>query len=131
MDSKKVFEKLVKIADNQQKIINKMAQALHDAGLAGPEQLGGGSADWYNASAEVVPVVQEATKAVNAKNTYNVQSADFGKSSGTLRVKLQYPMSQLGSQEAQAVETKSKEMLTGKNIAGTPVRTVEVIGVTV
>lgn len=37
MDSKKVIEKLVKIAENQQKIINKLAQTLTESTQPAPQ----------------------------------------------------------------------------------------------
>lgn len=128
MDSKKVIEKLVKIAEKQQKIINKMAQ---DMGMAPPEQLSGASATWQDATSEVAPAVQQAAKSVGAKGVYTVQSAEFGSSSGDLKIKLQYPMAQLGGPEAKAVSDKVKQMFAGKTVAGGQVTKVEVIGVAV
>lgn len=128
MDSKKVIEKLVKIAEKQQKIINKMAQ---DMGMQQPVPTSGASATWEDASAEVAPAVQQAARAVGAKATYKVQSAEFGSSSGNLKIKLEYPMAQLGTPEAKAVSDRVKQMFAGKTVAGGQVTKVEVIGVAV
>jgi hypothetical protein len=125
-NDKEIIKKLVALADKQQKIITKLAQAAQP--LAGG---GGSSSSWDDVSASVTPVVQQAAKAVGAKAQYGVQSAELGKESGALRVKLQYPMAQLGSPEAKAVTEKTKAMLTGKPLNGVAVNTVEVIGVTV
>lgn len=128
MDSKKVIEKLVKIAEKQQKIINKMAQ---DMGMQQAVPTGGASGSWQDATSVVVPAVQQAAKAVGAKAVYTVQSAEFGADSGTLKIKLEYPMAQLGTPESKAVSDKVREMLAGKSVAGGQVSKVEVVGVAV
>lgn len=126
-NDKEIIKKLVVLANKQQKIITKLAQAM--GGDAVP--LGGGSAAWDDVSASVTPVVQQAAKSVGAKAQYGVQSAELGKESGTLKVKLQYPMAQLGGAEAKAVTDKTKAMLTGQPLNGVAVKNVEIIGVTV
>lgn len=128
MDTKKVIAKLIKIAESQQKIINKLAQNLEPAPTSIPT--GGASSSWSDAKDEVAPVVQQATQAVQAKGQYGVQSAESSPS-GLLRLKLQFPSKLMGSPEYRAVKSKIQELLTGKAIAGNTVQNVEVIGVTV
>lgn len=110
MDSKKIIEQLVKIAEKQQKIINKLAQAV-------PSTMSG-TTDVKDA---VAPVVQQAAQAVGAKGTYTVVSADKGQ--GSLKVKVQYPLALLGSPETRAVNKKVQELLAPEY------GTVEVVGV--
>lgn len=127
-NDKEIIKKLVALANKQQKIITKLAQAM--GGEAVP--LGGSSSvAWDDVSSSVAPVVQQAAKAVGAKSQYGVQSAELGKESGTLKVKLQYPMAQLGSPEAKAVTDKTKAMLTAQPLNGVQVKDVQIIGVTV
>lgn len=84
MDSKKVIEKLVKIAENQQKIINKLAQ---QAGLMpGGDQLAGSGTN--DVSAEVSGILAQIPEAVKAKA--GIQSAQLG-GSGYLDVKVKFP----------------------------------------
>lgn len=131
-NDKDIIKKLCEVVTKQQLTINKMAQVMQDAGMPLSEHTpGGASLSWDDVSAAVAPVVQQAAKAVGAKSQYGVQSAEFGKDSGTLKIKLQYPASQMGGTEAHAVIAKTKELLAGKNVSGSPVKTVEVIGVTV
>lgn len=122
MDSKKVIKMLVKIADRQQQIINKMAQ---DMGMAEV------NATWQDVKSEVTPIVQQAVKEVGTKASYTVESAEFGSSSGELKIKLKYPMAQLGTPETKAVSDKVKAMLVGKTVSGGQVTKIEVIGVAV
>ena len=127
-NSKKLIEKLAGIVAKQQKIITKLAQAQ---GLGDATYQNGASASWEDASPAVSQALQQATTAVGAKAKYEVQSAEFAKDSGLLRVKIEYPMAQLGGQESRAVSDKTKELLTGQPLQGGQVSKVEIIGVAV
>lgn len=118
MDTKKVIAKLVKIAESQQKIINRLAQ----------EQLGGSTTSWSETAQEVAPYVDAAAAAANAQNRYSVESASNSKG-GYLDIRLKYPSAITGSPEVRTVREKLTALLTGKPIGGIPVTTVNIIGV--
>lgn len=114
MDSKKVLEKLVKIAENQQKIINKMAQEM---GMVPPGQGGatplGGASDSWDVSAEVSGVLSQIPEAAKAKA--GVQSASFGGQSGFLNVKVKFPsVNSMNDPNASAALNKLRETLKNK-----------------
>src|SRR5574338_183117 len=121
MDTKKAIAKLVKIAEAQQKIINKLAQQIgQDA-----QQMGGSTAGWDETSSEVAPYVDAAAAQVQAKNRYSVEHAANNK--GLLDVRLKYPAAAMGSPEVRAVRDALTKLLTGKQIAGIPVTSVNII----
>lgn len=124
MDTKKAIAKLVKIAEAQQKIINKLAQQMGE----GAQPMGGSTTGWDETSAEVAPYVDSAAASVQAKNKYTVQHASNTK--GLLDVKLKYPAAAMGSPEVRAVRDALTKLLTGKQIAGIPVTSVNIVGVT-
>lgn len=132
MDSKKVIEKLVKIAENQQKIINRLAQ---QAGMVPPQggaqQLGGATDSW-DASAEVSGILAQIPEAGKAKA--GIQSATMG-SSGFLDVKLKFPsVHSMNDPNATAALNKLRASLKGaqlKDQNGKPVAVTQsnVVGV--
>lgn len=122
MDSKKVIEKLVKIAENQQKIINRLAR---EAGLISQ----GAGQDVSAQAAQVLSQIPEATQTGAA-----IQEAQLGAESGSLFVKLKFPHQKyMDSPVAAAAKDKLKAALqqtqftdsTGKPVA---VKTVNVTG---
>lgn len=125
MDTKKAIAKLVKIAEAQQKIINKLAQQMQGAGA---EQMGGSTSGWDETSMEVAPYVDAAASQVQAQNRYSVEHASNNK--GYLDIRLKYPAAVAGSPEVRAVRDALTKLITGKQIAGVPVTTVNIIGVT-
>lgn len=122
MDSKKVIERLVRIAEKQQQIINKLAQTHLPTG--------GASSSFTDASSVVQSLLQQVTSEVGATGSYGVQSASMG-NEGFLDVKLQYPSKLMGSPEVRSVREKLTALLKGKNVAGKAVTNVNVIGVPV
>lgn len=127
MDSKKIIEKLVKIAENQQKIINKLAQ---EAGLVPAATTGGGTQD---VSAQVAKALAGIPEAAKAKA--GIQEAQFGAQSGFLDVKVKFPsMQYMGSPVAKSVEDKLRAALQGtqfNDASGKPVaaKDVKITGV--
>lgn len=80
--SKKIIEKLISIAEKQQKIINKLAQ----------------SPTVVDQSAQ--QAVQQAAQAIGAKGQYKVLE------SGSSGIKIQCPLSLIGSPETRALKEK-------------------------
>ena len=113
MDSKKIIEKLIRIAENQQKIINKLAQ---QSGMMpqGDAQPTGGATDSWDASAEVAGILAQIPEAAKAKA--GVQSASMG-SSGFLDVKLKFPSVQsMNDPNATSALNKLRAALKGAQI---------------
>lgn len=79
-NDKEVIQKLLKIAENQQKIITKLAQL-------GASPLSGGSSSWGDVSGDIAAKLS----AIPGAKGYSVDSAEIGAESGTLRGKLVYP----------------------------------------
>ncbi len=79
-NDKEVIQKLLKIAENQQKIITKLAQL-------GGSPLSGGSSGWSDVSADVAAKLA----LIPGAKGYSVESAEFGAESGSLRGKLVQP----------------------------------------
>ncbi len=131
MDSKKVIEKLIRIAENQQKIINKLAQ---QAGMMpqGDAQPTGGASDSWDASAEVSGILAQIPEAAKAKA--GIQSASMG-GSGFLDVKLKFPsVNSMNDPNASAALNKLRAALKGaqlKDTSGKPVAVTQsnVVGV--
>jgi hypothetical protein len=121
MDSKKVIEKLFKIAENQQKIINKLAQT---AGLV-PAATNPGTQD---VSAQVAQTLAKIPEAARAKA--GIQEAQFGAQSGFLDVKLKFPsMKDMGTPASSDLQNKLKAALQGAQFtdaSGKPVAAKEV-----
>jgi len=112
MDSKKVLEKLVKIAENQQKIIMKLAQQVGDQA-----QPMGGSTDTWDVKTQVASVVAQIPEAVKTKVA--VTGADFGSQSKQLTVHLRFPsMQQMQDPAAEAAKNKIKEALQTQTFNG-------------
>jgi hypothetical protein len=122
MSNKDVIEKLVKIAESQQKIIRKLAQGM---GYAPDSGVTTNMADVTDA---VVPFLQQAIQAAGAKAHYGVQSANLS-SDGDLQVTLLQPRD-ADPAEYFNVKNKFKESLMGKTLDSKPVRSVNVIGAT-
>lgn len=115
MDSKKVIEKLVKIAENQQKIINKLAQA---AGLApgggGAQPMGGASDSWVDIGPHVAQMLARMPQAKGV----GVQSAQAGQQSGAVDGKLKVHMNMLGDPKLDAVMKQLSAGLAGQTVGG-------------
>lgn len=80
-NDKEVIQKLLKIAENQQKIITKLAQ------MGASPTSAGASSSWDDVSADIAAKL--AT--IPAAKGYSVDSAEVGGASGTLRGKLVTP----------------------------------------
>lgn len=119
MDSKKVIEKLVKIAENQQKIINKLAQ---QAGLTPEGQQAGAAGSSTDVSAQVSAILAQIPEAAKAKA--GVQSAQLG-GGGFLDVKLKFPsVNSMNDPNASAALNKLRAALKAANLtdsSGKPV----------
>lgn len=110
MDSKKVIEKLVKIADNQQKIINKLAQAAGlPMGGEGAQPMGGASADWADVSQDLHNKLQS----IPAAKRYGVTSAKVGGQTGNLDAELHVPQE---DKNFHLVVEQIKKQLAGQSI---------------
>lgn len=125
MSTKEVIEKLIKIADNQQKIIQKLAQS---AGYGPDSGVATSSADVTSA---VVPYLQQAMQAAGAKAQYGVQSANLTEDGG-LHVSILQPKD-YDPAEYFNLKNKFKELVSGKSLASPdgrslPVRMVNVTG---
>lgn len=103
MDSKKVIQKLIKIAENQQKIINKLAQQIGTA--PAPTPMGGGTDDWGNVTLSVNQLIEQNKLPCQAFNA-TVRQSD-GVCSMTLAV------SGTGSD---ALKQTVKNLLVGKTL---------------
>lgn len=79
-NDKEVIQKLLKIAENQQKIITKLAQMGYSPGS-------GASTGWNNVTSDVASKLA----AIPGAKGYSVDSAEYGAESGALRGKLVYP----------------------------------------
>ena len=84
MDTKKAIQTLIKIAENQQKIINKLAQAQGLAPTDQGNQLGGATDNWEDVSAETAKILASLPSGKEA----TLQSAKYGKQSNMLDVVL-------------------------------------------
>ena len=115
MDQKKVIEKLVKIAENQQKIINKLAQQTGLAPGGGDAQPMGGATDsWVDITAQVASILAKnpAAKGVG------VQAAKAGSQSGAVDGRLKVHMNMLGDPKLDAVMKQLSQQLAGQNVGG-------------
>jgi hypothetical protein len=101
-NDKEVIQKLLKIAENQQKIITKLAQL-------GASPLNGGSSSWDDVSSDVAAKL--AT--IPGAKGYSVNNAECGAESGTLRGKLVYPASATNYYD---VLKALKNQLVGKSV---------------
>jgi len=101
-NDKKVIEKLLKIAENQQKIIAKLAQM-------GASPMSGASTNWNDVSADVA---SKLTTIPGAKG-FSINNAEYGPESGALRGKLVYPAN---AENYYDVLRALKGMLVGKSI---------------
>lgn len=129
MSDKDVLRKLVKIAENQQKIINKLAQ-----GLSGSPDGGVITTNSADVSQSVVPYLQQAVQAVQAGPHYGVDQANVA-DGGVLHISLLTPRA-YDQEEYFKVKNKFKELVTGKTLVSAdgkpvPVKSVNVTGVTV
>lgn len=113
MNSKKVIEKLFKVAENHQKIINKLAQAMVEA-QPPAQPMGGSSASWEDVTGDLLPKIQEAAQAAGTKAQYGVETASVGSQSGVLKAHLTYPKGQ--GDDYYKVSAKLKEILKGKSL---------------
>jgi hypothetical protein len=124
MNTKEALAKLVKIAENQQKIITKLAQ------MAPPSALDTKMSDVTQA---VAPYLQQAAQAVGSKTPYAVQNGSLSHD-GTLHVTVTQPAGHdVG--DYYSVKNKLKEMLANKSLNTTdgqalPVKMVNVTGMT-
>lgn len=123
MDNKKAIQTLIKIAQNQQKIINKLAQ---QAGMPVPQaqpMSGGTDSNWEDVSDAVAPTVQQANP------QFSVASARIGKLSGTLDLRIQHPKN-IDDATYRAGTGKIKAAFMGKPMgpSGTKVQSVEITG---
>lgn len=111
-NDKKVIQKLLKIAENQQKIITKLAQL-------GASPLSGGGSSWDDVSGDV------AAKLANIPGAkgYSVDSAEIGAESGTLRGKLVYPANATNYYD---VLKALKNQIVGKSVKTTDGKEVKV-----
>lgn len=85
MNDKEVMKKLFKIAENQQKIINKLAQNL--SGDYVPAQLGGVSGGWNDVS----HAVAQKLSTIPAAKHYRLDNAQVAGSNNSLKGTLVYP----------------------------------------
>jgi hypothetical protein len=119
MDSKKVLEKLVKIAENQQKIIMKLAQSQ---GLEA-QPLGGAADSWVDVTSQVASVLAKIPGA--AQLGIGLSYAKAGPQSGALDGKVKIKMNQLGDPKVEAILKQLKQTLAGTSVtdaAGKPVQ---------
>lgn len=79
-NDKKVIEALLKIAENQQKIITKLAQM-------GVSPMSGTTSNWDDVSKDVAAKLA----AIPGAKGYSLSGAEYGPQSGSLRGKLVYP----------------------------------------
>lgn len=115
MENKDFMKKVIAILEKQQNTLKKIAQEV------------AANTQGQDITSTIAPVIQQAateTKA-NPKN-YGVQSAFFYPQEGVLKVKMQYPMSLLGTPESNIVKNKTKELLS----VNPEYKKVEIIGVT-
>lgn len=108
-NDKKIIERLFKIAENQQKIITKLAQM----GATPATPAAAGASTW----ADVTDDVAAKLATIPGAKGYSVNSAELGSESGTLRGKLVYPASATNYYD---VLNALKRQLVGK-----PVKTVD------
>ena len=105
MDSKNVISQLIKIARNQQKIINKLAQ---QAGLTGDATQASISGAW-DVSYQIADLLSKIPEAVASKA--GVQTATLG-NDGFLDVRIKFPsVSQMGNPTAAEALNKLKEVV--------------------
>lgn len=126
MDTKKAIATLLKIAENQQKVINKLAQATNLAPTGGEAvPMGGATSSWEDASAEVTPVVSSTNRQLI------VSSARIGTASGMLDVVLTHP-SNMADKDYYAATSAIKAALHGKPFGSskTQAQTVNITGQT-
>lgn len=100
-NDKKVIQKLLKIAKNQQKIITKLAQL-------GASPFSGGSS-WSDVSADVAAKLS----LIPGAKGYSVDSAELGAESGSLRGKLVQPAN---AENYYDVLRALKNQLVGKSV---------------
>lgn len=124
MSNKEAIEKLIKIAENQQKIIQKLAQNM---GYAPDSGVATSTADVTDS---VVPYLQQAIQAAGAKAHYGVQSGNISED-GTLHVAVLQPRS-YDPNEYNNVKNKFKELVAGKALKSVDGRslTVNMVNVT-
>lgn len=117
-NDKQIIAKLLKVAETQQKVIQKIAQNLLDA-----SQQSGATEEWEDVTAAVKPVLANAARAISAKNIYQIQSAEFG-STGRLLIKL---VNQPSNDKAEfdSISANVKQLLLSKNINGKQIKSVD------
>lgn len=101
-NDKKVIQKLLKIAENQQKIITKLAQL-------GASPFSGGNSSWSDVSADVAAKLA----LIPGAKGYSVDSAELGAESGSLRGKLVQPAN---AENYYDVLRALKNQLVGKSV---------------
>lgn len=126
---KEAIEKLIKIAENQQKIIKKLAQ---DMGYTAPSSAVSIQTD--DVTKSLVPYLQQAIQEVGAKANYLVQEGNL-LDDGTLHVSVLQPKN-YDSDEYHKIRNKFKELIVGKNLMDSngqqkPVHAVNMMGMTV
>lgn len=104
-NDKKVIEKLLKIAENQQKIITKLAQM----GATPATPAAAGASSWLDVTHDVAAKLA----AIPGAKGYSVNSAELGGESGSLRGKLVYPANATNYYD---VLNALKNQLVGKSV---------------
>ena len=109
MDQAKIIEKLFKIASQQQKIINKIGQAV---GVVPPEQHG--ASDVWT---DITPQVAEIMKSIPGANPGNVHVIHVVVSSnGEVDGRLSIPVAALGTSQFKQLKDELVAQLSGKTI---------------
>jgi chorismate synthase len=101
MDSKKVIEKLIKIAENQQKIINKLAQQA--------QPMGGASSSWEDVTADL----SNRLRSIPEAKGYSIGSAQVGGQTGSFHAELHVPST---DKMFGTVTQKLRDQLAGQTI---------------
>lgn len=114
---KEIIKKLLKIAENQQKIITKLAQ---DAGVEA-DPLGGATSSWMDVSDDL----QAKLATLPAAKGYTVAHAEVSAKSGLLNAKLLYPA---GNSKFYEVLKALKQMLVGSQMRSNDGKSVKVSG---
>lgn len=126
MSNKDVIGKLVKIAENQQKIIQKLAQGL------GYSPDGGVATSTADVTQAIMPYFQQALQAAGVKGKFVPQSANLAED-GSLHLTVHQPMNYDGT-EYLNLKNKFKELINGKTLTTSdgktlPVHMVNMLGV--
>jgi len=117
MDSKKIIEKLLKVASNQQKILTKLAQSMGETPVVPAAVEGGATLGWDDVSNAV------AAKLKAVAPNYAVSKAQLSSFDGSLRGTLIYPK---GDTKYHEVSKALKTQLAGQPIKTNDDKTVQV-----